>query len=306
MKIATHHDADGISSAVLYALYLREKGERFEITYPEFGEINDEDVCLDMCPINSQWKGKCIDHHDNHPAERGYELVWENNPTSLIVYKMFRDIIPQEHWWKVVVGVVGDGEANKIPAEIWELHPELLEEIGYIKATTQNLWSLPLYNLLSSPINASCRIGAPELAFATLLVAEKPQDVIENADLKRAQEEVRKEEDRIFKLADEGMKPVVIGPFVFWVFESKFRMGGILAIKLAEMTRKTAIVYNTQSRTGSIRGDLASYVVSRMNGKNGIKAGGHPGFAGFRVIGSDEIDLERIIREVTKELWKNL
>jgi len=116
-KLALHDDADGVTSAVLMSYVFKinkvwapdDFGEWPVAPYKVQGQEQLElppDVCVDMVPANPEWVGLAIDHHPNHPPEgkRSYQLIYGEAPASVIVYTLFKELIPQEHRWKVVVG----------------------------------------------------------------------------------------------------------------------------------------------------------------------------------------------------------
>lgn len=303
MRICSHHDADGITSAVLLAKTL--SCSRENVRFPDkFGDVNDDDdYVLDMRPYNVFSK-ICIDHHEGHLDSRKYTLIWDNIPTSAIVYNKFKKSIPKEESWKTVVGCVGDGRAMDIPPEIWKRFPELLEKEDFIYGNMKTIYPSFKYQLLSSPINAVCRVGNPLNAFQALYDAKTWDDLLTNPVLIDAQELSAKEVNRVISEASErGNRPREIGPFTIWVYASDFRIGGILAIKLHELTspNQTVVAINETTRSGSVRGDLASLVVDEAN-RNGFQAGGHHGFSGITIPSNKTIrELETVLRNIWRK-----
>lgn len=301
-KIATHSDADGISSAVLLvkALYLQ-RGE-YEMVFPEeFGILQgDEDYCLDMRPENAEWKGLCIDHHPDHPESREYMLISGEFPTSRIVYEKYKRDIPDEEKWKVVVGCVGDGQPESIPVEIFMQFPELLEEevSAYKKGYELTVSPYPKYKLVSAPINGACRIGKPDIAFNILLDAKSVDDILYNEILNSFQRKVREEVNKAIE-SSSACKPKQIYPFVFWKISSETSIQGLLAIEMYEKTGLTTVVINEHLGRASIRGELSSLIVEALRNA-GIKAGGHPGFAGFSCEDADKV--LKVLRELRRKI----
>jgi len=125
ITVATHSDADGLYSAALLSLAIPVK----IIKYPEeFGEVDKEDICLDMIPLNPKYKGIVVDHHPLHPSIHSYQLEWEPVPTGLIIFHQLGHCIPTSKWWLVVGSCIGDGQPELIPPEIFKASPDLLEE----------------------------------------------------------------------------------------------------------------------------------------------------------------------------------
>jgi hypothetical protein len=274
------------------------------VRFPEkFGDVtNDDDYVLDMRPCDTFSK-ICIDHHEGHLASPRYTLVWNVVPTSVIVFDKFRAQIPQEEWWKTVVGAVGDGRAADVPPIIWKRFPELLEKVDFIYGNLKTIYPSFKYQLLSAPVNAVCRVGNPLSAFRALYDAKTWDDILTNPVLIEAQELTTKEVNRIISEASErGNWPREIGPFTVWVYASKYAIGGILAIKLHETTNpnQTVIAINEVSRSGSVRGDLASLVVSELN-ENGFQAGGHHGFSGVTIPRDKTV---RELEDVLRNIWR--
>lgn len=294
-KLALHDDADGISSAVLLSYIFNIKrvwspedfGE-WPITPYMFQEKEEipPDVCVDMMPQNQAWNGLAIDHHPGHPSEdkRGYQLIWGEVPTAVVIYRVFRDHIPREQRWKAVVGAVGDGQPETVPNDIWRENPFLLEEAitswkkydSYKLETSQ----FPLYLRLSSGLNACCKI--PEkwyTAYSVLRNAKSPWDLLSDSTLKTAKDHMKDEEGRILR---ESHPIQLRNGIRLWTFASETRVERTLAWELWEKDLKTVVAVNTTTRRGSIRGVLAGLVYEHLN-QNGVKASGHLGFGGLRL-----------------------
>jgi len=299
--LASHRDADGITCAVLLA-----KAKLIDTVFfpEEFGEYTWDvrnvkaNLMTDMKPIDANFNGLVIDHHPDHPENRRYRLIWDDVPASLIVWRLLKHFkkLNEEDKWKVVVGCAGDGQVELTPVEIWETHPELLEEFGRVSESygRTSFSPYPVYLLLSSYINAPCRIGQPMMAFNKLLNAKSPFDILMDRDLQGAKELLRKESDRVLK----EYPAITIRHVVFWVVESEYNLG-YLASKLSSSKGKTVLIYNRKTRQMSIRGALSSYLAQKLN-ERGVKCGGHAGFIGGRLNeNQDEYTLLKILREVS-------
>jgi len=293
MKVAMHHDADGLGALVLakkvldisevfspdkfgdYSYISHEKNTEGDIVEKKYSA----DLGLDLGqPIDSKFNGILIDHH-NHPNP-WYKLIHDRVPTGLIVYNLWKDKIPKEETWKLCVSLVGDGQPELIPNEIFDNNPFLLNKIASVYKTygKLKLYDYPLYSMLSSPINSMCRTGNIIPAYKLLLRAKDPLDVLGNEIAKNDVMLVRKEEERIFK--EYNNLNIVKDHIVFHRFRSKFRMCGRIATKLQVNDRnRTYVVLNEEKKSLSIRGNLAYYIGTKLNAK-GFTAGGHYGYFG--------------------------
>ena len=301
----THDDADGISSAVLLAHAFPLKN----INCPEdFGEweakedlaknYKPPDVATDMIPKDPNWIGICIDHHPNHhPVEvRKYTLVWDSIPTTGIVYKLFKEQIPEEYRWKVAVGLAGDGQPELIPPEIWKNCPALLDmySVPYEKYGRITFSKIPVFLKLSSMVNAGCKI--PEkwyTSYQVLKNAKEPLDVLEDPALKAAKESVDEEERRIFKES----RPIELPHFRVWEISSDYKIERSLGWKSEETDKKTTIVVNSKTGRISLRGVLSLIVYEELKKMN-YNINGHPGFGGGKL--KKDQNVEQLIRDLRK------
>lgn len=301
IKISTHHDADGVASAVLLVKGKGLKEGEYNVNFPEkFGYVTDEDFCLDMRPTSPEYKGFVIDHHPGHSEDRKYKLVFGDVPATVLVYNEFKDKIPKEDAWKVSVGAMGDSQPETIPSEIWGKYPELLDEtvrvyLKYGNESQMSVYPNRVFTLLSSPINAACRLSKPDIAFGVLRDARDPYDILEDKQLisfKNKLAGIRK-----YTLEHLG-QTIQTRNFCFVQYEAEARIEGIIALKLQQQTRKTTISLNTKTMSGSIRGVLTTWLVEKMN-MVGIEAGGHAAFAGLSLTSPMQIELiKSLIRKL--------
>jgi len=285
-KLACHNDADGLTSGVFLTFVFKTAGVFCPADFGKWpivaqGQEIPPDVCCDMIPFDPNWTGLAFDHHPGHPPEdqRKYKLVWGNVPTSLVVFNTFKDVIPVEQRWKVAVGLVGDGQPELIPNEVWKSTPTLLEYYTrpYEKYGKLTFSSFPIYLSITSAINAACKI--PEnwyQAYQVLRKASTPYDIIEDKALLAAKEMVKTEEARVIREAN----PVnVYGWLKLWTMSSKFQIERTLAFRAEEATHVTTLVINEETKRMSMRGPLAELVCEFLN-QNGVQIHGHPGFSG--------------------------
>ena len=295
--LASHRDSDGITSAVLLNKIGILNGVFFPETFGDYISSNGKKATLmtDMIPIDSNIDIIVIDHHPDHPENHKYKLIFDAVPASLIVWRLVKHRLKPEDYWKVVVGLAGDGQPELTPIEIWEKYPILVEEWGSISESYGRIWhnAYPIYQLLSSYINAPCRMGLPAIAFKALNDADTPLDILMNKELKSAKEEIKKEVSRVIK----EYPAITIKSITLWIIESDYSIG-FLASRLESSRGKTTIVYNKKNKTFSVRGSLATYIKHYFN-KHGIKAGGHAGFVGGNLNEEqDEHDLINVIRKI--------
>lgn len=290
-----HHDADGVSSVVLWMLAHGLTPDDVEVRAADyFGQVySDDKICFDMVPEDPNWEGIVFDHHPQHPPDHKYTLYWDSVPTTLIVYNKFNYEIPDEHKWKVVVGVVGDGQPELIPVEIFDMFPSLLDEVLYVYSGEVK-FGLPRYKLLSSGINSLMRLGNHDYALRLLYNAKRPEQLLLDEEANKARDMIRNEYNKVLRNAHFVKLTNCI---VYVEFESSVDITGRLATDYADRLGCTVIAYNIANGKVSIRGDLALWIVKRLNEK-GIEAGGHPGFCGANLEpGTNLID---ILREVVK------
>jgi hypothetical protein len=281
--LAGHTDADGAYSAVLLKRIFQTKGK---VEMPKFGEYTT-DVAVDLgAPTNKEWTGVAIDHHPDHPTERKYTLYHDHCPTGLVIYNNLKQYIKKEDTWLVVGSLVGDGQVELCPPEIWEANPLLLNGRGTMYKTGFKVGTsdYPLFVILSSGINSMCRLGFPEQALQMLENFDNPIDMLESSEIKDASEKMRKETDAVY-----GNKPI-LESLGHWITLARIRttkpeikVGGIIGAALSQCdSKQTYIVLNESSGDVSIRGTFAKYITSKLNAM-GYKAGGHAGFAGANV-----------------------
>lgn len=319
--IAIHGDADGISSGVLLS-FIKEPGE-VQIPTP-FGNAPNADIMADMVPVEGFDK-LCFDHHPNHPDDLKsveykdkavevtttpalpYTLVWGNMPASLIIYNIFKDKIPQEEWWKVAIGCVGDGSESMIPLEVWDKCQELLEQevaVGfpYTKGGdgggggSMYAFLNPIWFRLSSSINMACRVGKGLTGYRIAKHAENPMDIIGDPSLGECRKKVNSEIARVMK----EHRPIDIkGKVEFWSFTSDVNLPSLLATRLYGKTRITTIAINQTTGKFSIRGVLSNYLTKKLAPYKIAIMGGHAGFVGANLApgksSKDLLDALRII-----------
>jgi len=300
LKILAHKDADGIASLVLLVEALNTK----YITVGTQGRFRDytldgelADIVLDLgAPLQEDFSGIAIDHHDHFNWPGKYDLIWDNKPTTRIIYDLFRNRIPNESKWKAVVGICGDGQPALIPDEIWDTFGALLflridtvEGKYYGKYTH---WSAPLYKLLHSPINYIARTGDGYAAYRLLKQASSPLEIPFNPLALEAEQRIKDVMKLITspKVPSDKLRLIHFSriPVILCSINYEEAIGSLVAYNILNLYKnKTVIVVNRQTLAGSIRGDLAKYIANKL-ANEGFEAGGHPGFCGITLKDSDE------------------
>lgn len=306
LKIAGHGDADGITSAVLLVSALNTPHIEVDIK-SRFRNYGDADIAVDLgAPPTEDFKGVAIDHHD-HPSWDGqYYLIWDNKPTSRIVYDLFKDKIPDEHKWKVVVGIAGDGQPELIPDEIWDKFGTLLftgidtiEGQYYGKYTH---WEAPLYSLMNSPINQIAKTGNTYEAYAILKKADNPFDIIWHPMALTAKKRIKEVLKQITSPKTPADKLRLITfkrlPVIFCSVTFEESVTSDIAYRIRNIHKyKTVIVVNSKTLSGSIRGDLAKYIANKL-ASLGFEAGGHPGYCGITL--RNDKDVPKLLGALAK------
>lgn len=295
-KLALHDDADGISSGVLLTYVFK----TMEVMSPEvFGEVEDSNVCVDMKPVDPKWEGLCIDHHPRHPEEkdRKYKLIWGDEPTTKLVYDVFKKYIPEKQHWKMAIGTAGDGRADIVPLEVWKRFPILLSHFQnvYDSRGDLRLYPLPVYMRVVSGINACCKIpGKWYNAYTIFRAAESPLDILFDDAINLARKLVSEERKRVIK----EYSMIDLNDYIrVWPMESEYRIQRGLAWRAEQTDHKTSVVINIKTKTLSIRGILATLICDDLV-KQGYEVGGHPGFAGG--ILKENQDWKTLIKDLKK------
>lgn len=286
-KISAHHDADGITSAVLIASAFGWKSNKVEVEFPEaFGDVSeDADFVVDMHPLNDKFEGTVFDHHSFPPypkrKNRSYKLIHDDIPASAVVYNHFKDSIPIEKAWKVVVGCVGDMQPEAIPINVFKEHPALLSKESWFSwekdEADEISLSLPQYKLLSSPINAASRLGLHSTAFEILLNAKSPADILFNKTLNLCKTKQKAEVSRVKNTWGKiTPRPLVIKDlFMLVVVDSELPVQGMIATAIESKNEElTVIAINRNIGALSIRGTFSN-VVSEAIADIGCDSGGH-------------------------------
>jgi len=310
--ISTHHDADGVTSAVLFMKAMDLDISDVDLYFPEeFGDYRPQDKYIfDMTPKEG-YEGICFDHHDQHSDDNSYTLKFGNVPTSRLVYDEY-DGIPEQDKWKVAVGCVGDSSTHSIPNEVLgdesrleDVHTAIWEDWDEDELQTNPMVA---YKLLPSPINAACRVGNSKESLMKLFYAKRPTDLIYDEELDSYKKVVRDEVSDVIKNSGkDGRRKLIFpgdGNIGVFVYSSEYRISGIISSKLYSIfddnEDRTIISINVsrgENGKGSIRSDRTGYVAEKLR-ESGIKARGHAMAAGVSLNGVPVNYLVDVVRQM--------
>jgi len=287
VKLRTHWDADGITSAYLASFGIKDSVVEIGDYDKGFGDtsgLTKEDYMLDMQPTNPEWDGVCIDHHLPHPEPHKYKLIsdTEDTPATLLVWREYKDKIPKSEWWKIVIGLVGDGKGCLIPTEVFDECPTLLRRVktSVYERYGMKINQYPLYMLLSSCINAFLRKGDYDSAINLMKYADGPMTLYTSDDARRAKLDISND----YKLAVKDSEIIDYGIMQLIIYYSKNRMSGYIASRLQEtLDNKTVMAINERNGSLSLRGDLAEYIKAKLEPLDYLEIGGHAGFMGGKL-----------------------
>lgn len=307
--IFAHHDADGVTSAYFAKKHYTDANIKIVEKFGDTSEWKDGDIMVDMRPDNPNIKGTVYDHHFPHPPHK-YDLIPNVEspyisvvPATYITWNEFKDEIPKEDWWKIVIGLGGDGQEELVPPEVYALEPTLLLIVNTYTQPTQKYgnWSIPkfpLYRMLSSSINSLCRIARedPEqydVALQLMEETKKPIDLYKNPLVRDAKSKAKLENRRIIQDADYEF----FNHLTLVLFESKYRMTGYVASAIGSEMR-TVLAIDTTNNSASLRGKLSLYYREKLNSSGLIKMDGHAGFMGGRLLSEPK----ELVKWCSKEL----
>ena len=298
--IRTHHDADGIIAAYFLSFSIPES--IIQIWDGQFGDttgLKKGDFMTDMRPLQDLEGLTAIDHHSPYPEGHKYNLITEEVPASLIAWNHCKEVIPKEEWWKLAIGLLGDGQPELIPYEVLEQCPMLLTKIK--TSSYQDKYTFKwktnyfiLYKLLSSGINALLRIRAYETALNLVKKAKTPMDIIHDKDSKLAKGKVKSE----FESINRSCEVYSFDNLKLCLYESSYRMAGYVATMMNLEDEVTTLAINKVDGSGSLRGDLALYWKGALKDLDYLEIDGHPGFMGARLKDKSE----RLIKDLSERL----
>ncbi len=309
--ISVHHDADGLSSGALFAHAIGKGIDDVEFVYPEiFGETEGEeiDLVLDQAPIDPDFDGVVVDHHDAHfGRNNSYELVYSPQYcTARIVWESLKEKIPDELEWKTAIGIAGDGGEDEIPPELFLKSPEMLTDTGY---TYGKQYGKKLeYNeqhsfvMAKSLLNYGTRIGEYEQTMRKLMHSSSVMDIIHDDQLLNAKDTIQREMKNIYKDSSQA-KIEVYGDLSYIDYSSDFRLW--IAQDMYSKSNKTTIALNKETGSFSVRGPLAQLIARMLDEIEGISAGGHLSYAGGR-LETKSVEFLRKQVPILDNQWRNV
>jgi len=297
VTIRCHHDADGITTGYFTAYGV--PGAKLEIWDGKFGDttgLKEGDYMVDMRPIQNMKGLNVIDHHGPHREDRKYNLIIDEVPASLIAWREFKDDIPKAEWWKLAIGLMGDGQPELIPTEVFDSCPQLLTKIKTSSYSSYGKWKIgyyPVYKLLSSYVNSFLRIGKHDDAINLISYSQSPINILHSSKAIVAKIEVKKDFENIVKTCDSYQ----FENLAVFIFNSDFRMTGYVASALQDSVEgKPIIAINRKDGSGSLRGDLAYYWRDKLKHLEYITVDGHPGFCGLTCTANPDTFIEDLIK----------
>jgi len=300
--LRSHHDSDGITAG--YFLSLTIPNSTIQVWDGQFGDttgLKEGDYMVDMRPLQDLEGLSVIDHHPPYPANHKYKLITGMEPASYLTWKHCKDVIPKDQWWKLAIGVLGDGQPELIPYEVFEQCPQLLMKVktsSYMNKYNYK-WETsyyPIYKLLSSRINALLRIKAYEPAVNLMKKSVTPMEILMNKEAKVAKAKVKAEYERIMV----NCESYNFEDLIVYLFESDYRMAGYISQTQSDNAGKTVLAINKKDGNGSLRGDLAEYWKHFFKGFDYFTVDGHPGFMGAHLSERPEIFIQDLSKKLTK------
>jgi len=296
-RIVTHWDADGITSGYFTSFAYPE----YELTIGDYSKgfgstegLTKEDIMCDMRPSDPKWNGTCIDHHFPHSSDRKYKLIPDIDnklyhyasdiiPATYIAWETFKDKIPKSEWWKICIGLGGDGALDLTPPEVFEECPMLLTPIKTSAYQSYGNWKIntyPLYSLLSSCMNSFLRKYDYESAIYAMKFCQSPMELYSLPDVQIAKREVKSDYETCIKDAEI----YEFGGLVIVIFSSKFRMSGYVSSSLSStFNGKTIMAINEKTGSVSLRGTLSPYYKHKLKDLDYLTLDGHNMYMGGKL-----------------------
>ena len=310
VKIRCHWDGDGITSALFTSYGVKDS----EIEIGEYAKgfgctegLTKDDWMVDMKPQDKNWEGNCIDHHFPHPDDRKYKLIpdisstlYENSPdivpASLLAWREFKDKIPESEWWKLCIGLAGDGSLELTPPEVFDTCPSLMTSVKTSAYQSYGKWRIstyPVYMLLSSCINSVLRKGEYENAIYLMKYVKSPMELYTLPDIAIAKRDIKND----YKTAVTDASMYEFGNLVIILFESQYRMSGYVSSSLQDaFPGKTMMAINTKTGSISLRGKLAPYYKAKLSQLDYLHIDGHYEFMGGKLHKNPETFIQDVSR----------
>ena len=299
--IRCHHDADGIISA--YFLSFAVPNANIEIWGGDFGDttgLKKGDWMVDMRPNTNMEGLNVIDHHLPHPYDEiKYNLTGEEVPASYITWKKYKEDIPKSEWWKLAIGLVGDGQPELIPTEVFDTCPTLLSKVKTSAYQSYGSWKMsyyPVYKLLSSYVNSHLRRGENKEALDLVKFSQNPINVLSSTKAQKSKSYVKSSFENCIKSCNS----YEFDNLAVFIFSSEdVRLSGYIASTMqSALSGKTVLALNRMSGRGSLRGDLAYYWRDKLKHLEYLIIDGHPGFCGVSCTVNPDTLVEDLMKGV--------
>jgi len=295
--IRCHHDSDGITSAYFTSFGVPDSEIQIQPVGKEFGDtegLTKDDWMCDMRPSDPNWEGHVLDHHfpyaENHKHKlipdidnKLYHYASDIIPATYIAWETFKDKIPKCEWWKICIGLGGDGALDLTPPEVFEECPMLMTPIKTSAYQSYGNWKIntyPLYSLLSSCMNSFLRKYDYESAIYAMKFCQSPIELYNLPDVQIAKREVKSDYETCIKDAEI----YEFGGLVVVIFSSKFRMSGYISSSLSNtFNGKTIMAINEKTGSVSLRGTLSPYYKHKLSSLDYLTLDGHNMYMGGKL-----------------------
>jgi len=279
-------DVDGIASAVLILAAFEKMGKKIEKSLPmefgdveklkkrlkEFDKIITVDVPIDLIEkylVDLKKKMLIIDHHPGNDLN-SEKIVLVNprlenkkiyQPTSYVVYKMFKDVI-KEKKWIAVLGTVGDMGIGDC------------KDLVKIK-NRRNVWKSK-FGRAAMLVTASVSVYGPEKTLEILTNSKNLNELIKKDEIVFASKEFNKELKRCEKEFKKNLE--VYGKILISKIKPRYKaVCSALITKLAtEIPEKMIFIFEDKGKIVRIHGrnSIGKVGIGSLFRKLGI-GGGH-------------------------------
>lgn len=309
-RIVTHWDADGITAGLFTSYGIPDSELQIAVYEKGFGCIDgltEDDWMVDMKPQDINWPGHVLDHHFPYDKDHKHKLIPDISnelyhyasdiiPASYIAWETFKDKIPKNEWWKLAIGLGGDGALDLMPTEVFDECPMLFHSIKTSAFQSYGKWSIntyPLYTLLSSCVNAFLRKGEYDTAIYTMKFCQSPMELYNLPDVQIAKKDISNE----YKVAVTDSEMYEFGNLVVILFDSRYRMSGYIASSIMEAFKgKTIMAINNKSGSISLRGKQAPYYKDKLRPLDYVTIDGHREYMGGKLHKNPSVFIEDLAK----------
>ncbi len=319
VTIASHHDADGVSSAAILDIFLkRHRGREADFisinTIPPTSlvknlktVISDRIILADLSIVDTPLMERIvrfaptllIDHHSYEYIPKIEGLVYYNprrrnkeiyQSASYLSFKIARRIVDiSDKIWIAVVGIVGDYDitySKDLLSEAKKRFPEIRLRISDLLKTD--------FGKIANLIYAVKSHGRYPMADIVRLMEEfdSPSEFLNDQRVEkyiRIYEEVNKEIEK--EMARTMTETERYGNIMFFELKSRFNITSIISSMVADRNRDMIVVIYERSankvkisvRNQSKKYDLGMLIREAISQIPGASGGGHPAAGGGQV-----------------------